>query len=330
MGYLPQDSADTNLKAIEVVLLGRLPYLGRIKIPKEKDYEIAMRALRDVGAESLLERKFSELSGGEKQKVLLARLFAQEPKILLLDEPTAHLDISSQLEIMGILKELSKDRIAIVALHDINLALFFANRIFMIKDGRIVYAGNPWEVVNEDSIRDIFEVEVIVRRHGQIYVIPKIKSSRNGKRVHVICGGGSGREIIYLLNNAGFKVSAGVLNALDFDWETILELGGEIVDAPPFSEISDEAFQRNLEIIKRVEAVLLANISFGMGNLKNLLSAKFACEMGKLIVVDRTEFKKRNFAGEEAEKIYSEILKKAIVVKSEEGVLNAIQQLLSR
>ncbi|MEM0302892.1 MAG: ABC transporter ATP-binding protein [Archaeoglobaceae archaeon] len=330
MGYLPQDSADTNLKAIEVVLLGRTPYLGRIKIPKEKDYEIALKALKDVGIENLAERRFSELSGGEKQKVLLARLFAQEPKVLLLDEPTAHLDISSQLEIMRIIKELSRDRIAIVALHDINLALSFANRIFMIKSGKVIYAGNPREVITEDSIRDIFGIEVSVRRHGQIYVIPKVKSSRNGKKVHLICGGGSGSDIIHLLNINGFSVSAGVLNALDSDWDTISELGGEIIDAPPFSEISDEAFYRNLEAIKKADAVVLANLSIGKGNFKNLLSAKFAGELGKLIVVHKSDFKERNFAGEEAEKIYSEILKKAIVVKNEEEVLNAIQKLLSR
>ncbi|MEM2271701.1 MAG: ABC transporter ATP-binding protein, partial [Archaeoglobaceae archaeon] len=105
---------------------------------------------------------------------------------------------------------------------------------------------------------------------------------------------------------------------------------GEIIDAPPFSEISDEAFYRNLEAIKKADAVVLANLSIGKGNFKNLLSAKFAGELGKLIVVHKSDFKERNFAGEEAEKIYSEILKKAIVVKTEEDVLNAIQKILSR
>jgi len=330
MGYLPQEGAETNLKVIEVVLLGRTPYLGRIKVPKEGDYEIAMKAIREVGIDDLVDRKFSELSGGEKQKVLLARLFAQEPKILLLDEPTAHLDISSQLEIMGILRELSRDRIAIVAMHDINLALSFANRIFMIKGGKVLYAGSPREVITEESIREIFGIEVSVRKHGQIYVIPKIRSNRNGKKVHIICGGGSGRDLMHLLSSKGYSVSTGVLNALDSDWEIALEIGGEIVDAPPFSPISDEAFQRNLEAIKRADAVVLANLSIGRGNFKNLLSAKFAGELGKLIIVDKTEFLERNFAGEEAERLYSEILERAIVVKNEEDVLDALQKLLCR
>lgn len=329
-GYLPQETVDTNLRVIEVVLLGRTPYLGRIKNPKEKDFEIAMNALRSIGIEDFAHRRFSELSGGEKQKVLLARLFAQEPKILLLDEPTAHLDISAQLEIMRIIKELAGDRIVIVALHDINLAISFANCILMIKQGRIAYAGNPRYVITEESIKEVFGVEVTVKRHGQIYVIPKIKGSSIGRRVHVICGGGSGEEIIHLLNSQGYSVSAGVLNALDSDWEIVSEIGGEIVDAPPFSEISEEAHQRNLEAVKNSDVVILADLSIGRGNLKNLISAKYASELGKLIVVDKTPFRERNFVGKEAEEIYSEILKNAIVVKCEEDVLNALRKLLSR
>lgn len=329
-GYLPQETADTNLRVIDVVLLGRTPYMGRIKSPKERDFEIAMRAMKSVGIEELAQRRFSDLSGGEKQKVLLARLFAQEPKILLLDEPTAHLDISAQLEIMEIIKELSADRIAIVALHDINLALSFANRILMIKDGKIAYAGNPREVITEESIREVYGVEVSVKRHGQIYVIPKIRSIKNGKRVHVICGGGSGKELIYLLNTWGFSISAGVLNALDSDWEVVSEVGGEIVDAPPFSQISEEAHARNLEAIKNSDAVVLADLSIGRGNLRNLIAANYAAELGKLIVVDKTPFERKNFAGEEAEELYSEIVKRAIVVKREEEVLDALRKLLSR
>lgn len=174
VGYLPQEGTDANLKVIYVVLLGRTPYLGKIKVPKKKDYEIAMKALRDVGIENLAQRKFSELSGGEKQKVLLARLFAQEPKVILLDEPTAHLDISSQIEIMKIIKDLANERIVLAALHDINLASFFANRILMIKGGKILYAGTPNEVIKEEIIREVFGIEVVVKKDESIFVIPKV------------------------------------------------------------------------------------------------------------------------------------------------------------
>ncbi|MFN3384351.1 MAG: ABC transporter ATP-binding protein [Archaeoglobaceae archaeon] len=330
LGYLPQEVAETKLKAIEVVLLGRTRNFGAIKIPKKEDYEIAIRALKEVGVEHLADRTFSELSGGEKQKVLIARLLAQQPEILLLDEPTAHLDISAQIEIMTLLRELANNKVVIVAMHDINLALSFASKVMMMKNGEIRYAGKPSEVISEESIREVFGIEVIVKKQGRIYVVPRIKSAQNGKLVHVICGGGSGRALIEILRDNGYKVSAGVLNVLDSDWEAIQEIDGFAIDEAPFSEISEESFRRNLEAIAKADAVVLANLAIGRGNFKNLLCALKSAEMGKLVVVNSRPFAERNFYGEEAEKIYEEILRKARVVESEEGVLNALRELLHR
>ncbi|MEM0203481.1 MAG: ABC transporter ATP-binding protein [Archaeoglobaceae archaeon] len=330
LGYLPQETAETNLKAIEIVLLGRTRDFGTIKIPKKQDYEIAIKALEEVGIGHLANRIFSELSGGEKQKVLIARLLAQQPEILLLDEPTAHLDISAQIEIMSLLKELAKNKVVIVAMHDINLALSFANKVMMMKGGEIRYAGKPSEVVSEESIREVFGIEAIVKKHGKIYVIPKTKVAQNGKWVHVICGGGSGRALIEKLSEEGYRVSAGVVNVLDSDWEAIQEINGVAIDEAPFSEISEESFRRNLEAIANANAVVLANLAIGKGNFKNLLCALKSAEMGKLIVVNSTPFAERNFCGKEAERIYEEILRKAIVVENEEGALDVIRKLLHR
>ena len=172
LGYLPQESSETRLRVIDVVLLGRTPYIG-IK-PSQKDLKIARKALSMVGMEGFENRRFSELSGGEKQKVMLARIFCQQAKILLLDEPTSHLDIKSQVEVMGIVRRTVSDgKAAIVAIHDINLAASFCNRVLMVKDGRIVYAGKPEEVINPESIMDVFGIEVEVVQHkNRILVVP--------------------------------------------------------------------------------------------------------------------------------------------------------------
>jgi iron complex transport system ATP-binding protein len=288
-----------------------------------------MSAIREVGLENLVTRSFSELSGGEKQKVMLARIFAQKPKLMLLDEPTAHLDITAQIEIMDIIrKKVESGASAIVAIHDINLASSFATQILMVKDGEIAYAGRAEEVITEESIMDVFGAEVSVRRHGRgVYIVPKFKVSTGDKRVHVICGGGSGRSILYALSDAGYKVSAGVINALDSDWEVISEIG-EVVDEAPFSQISDSAHEANIRMIDMADVVVLSNLNIGKGNFKNLLAAKYACNRGKLVVVHETDFKQRNFAGSEAERIYSEILEKAVVVYEEGDVVNAIRRLL--
>jgi iron complex transport system ATP-binding protein len=330
MGYLPQEVPDVNLRVIDVVLLGRTPYLSGIKKAGVEDTKIAEKALKEVGLEGFGDRKFSELSGGEKQKVMLARVFAQNPKIMLLDEPTAHLDISAQLEILGIVKRrVEAGCSAIIAIHDINLASSFADFILMVKDGRIAYAGEPREIITVNTIKDVFGADVIVKRHGNsVYVIPKKKSRVNNVRVHVICGGGSGKNIIYILSEAGYSISAGVLNALDSDWEAITEVGGEVVDEAPFMEIGDEAYGKNLKMVEGADVVVLSNLSFGKGNLRNLMAAKHAANLGKLIVVDATPFSSRNFAGDEADRVYSEILKKARVVKKEGDLIDAIRQLL--
>ncbi|MFW5936239.1 MAG: ABC transporter ATP-binding protein, partial [Candidatus Hadarchaeota archaeon] len=232
LGYLPQEKAETFLKVMDVVLLGRTPY-GRK--PSPEDFEIAEECLRQLGIESLKFRLFSNLSGGEKQKVLLARIFTQKAITLLLDEPTAHLDISSQIEIMEILRGRTLENFsALIALHDINLATTFCDRILMVKDGKIAYSGGP-EVVTPHSIKDVFGAHVKVREQaGRPFVIPSAapQLESNGKHVHVICGGGSGKDIIDMLHTSGYRVSAGVLNALDSDMEAVGEVGEVISDAP--------------------------------------------------------------------------------------------------
>jgi iron complex transport system ATP-binding protein len=329
LGFLPQDTPMTNLKVIDVVMLGRTPYLSGLKRPKEEDYRAAMEALKEVGMEKMADRLFSELSGGERQKVMLARVFAQQPEIMLLDEPTAHLDIAAQIEIMEIVRsKVEQGKAAIVAIHDINLASSFATKILMVKDGVVAYAGRPEEVITEESIRDVFGADVIVRRYGRgVYIAPKLKVPNGLRRVHVICGGGSGGAIMHMLREAGYKVSAGVVNVLDSDWENAVELG-EVVDEAPFSPISDSSHQKNIEMIEKSDAVVLANLSVGKGNYRNLLAALHAANLGKLVVVDRTPFKERNFAGKEAEELYIKILEKAVVVKREEEVLDAVRKLL--
>ncbi|MBO8181362.1 MAG: ABC transporter ATP-binding protein [Archaeoglobus sp.] len=308
LGYLPQEASDTGLKVKEVVMLGRTPYIHGISF-KEGDLTAVREALRLVGLSDFEERRFFELSGGEKQKVMLARVFAQHTDVLLLDEPTAHLDISSQLEIMGLIRSRVREGCsALLAIHDINLASAYCDRLLLIKRGEIFAAGKPEEVITRENIREVYGADVEVRRiGGNILVIPSRKrESEKEKWVHVICGGGSGTELIRELWLHGYKVSAGVLNALDSDWFAASEIG-EVIDEQPFSEISDDAFVKNLEFIEKADIVILSNLTVGKGNLRNLEAALYAAKLGKLLVVEEEEFEKRNFAGSEAAEIYNEI-----------------------
>ncbi|MEM2070750.1 MAG: ABC transporter ATP-binding protein [Archaeoglobaceae archaeon] len=329
--YLPQEVPETKLRVIDVVLLGRTPHLSGIKKATRKDLYIALKALKAVNLENFAERVFNELSGGEKQKVMLARLFAQEPKIMLLDEPTAHLDLSAQIEIMRLVKsKVVEGSSAIVALHDINLAATFADKIVMLKNGVIHYEGRADEVLTPESIREIYGIDSIVKKIGKyVFVTPKVISSKNGKHVHVICGGGSGTAIIQSLVEAGYRVSAGVLNVLDSDWETAVDLGCEVICEAPFSEISEENHNKNLKLVEEANAVVLTNLNLGKGNLKNLFAAKRASELKKLVVIEKDPFKYRNFAGKVAEEVYESITKSSVIVKNEGDAIEAVRILVN-
>jgi iron complex transport system ATP-binding protein len=173
MGYLPQEYEDSNLTVFDVVLLGRTPYLSFR--PSQRDIEMAKKALKITGMDKFQNKPFSRLSGGEKQKVMLSRIFCQQSEVLLLDEPTSHLDIKSQIEVMKVIERMCKaGKTAIVSLHDVNLATMFCDRVIMMKSGKIVYAGKTESVITSESIKDVFGINAeIIRRNGRIFVLPE-------------------------------------------------------------------------------------------------------------------------------------------------------------
>ena len=164
----------------EVVMLGRIPFLKAFADESEADRQLARSALELVGIGELAQRRFDELSGGERQKVILAMALAQEPKLLLLDEPTAHLDVNHQIEILELVKKLNSEQglTVIAAIHDLNLASLYFNRLILLKEGRVLADGSPAEVLTEPTINEVFSASVRVGLHPvtgvpHIVVLPK-------------------------------------------------------------------------------------------------------------------------------------------------------------
>ena len=150
-----------DFSVLEMVLMGRSPYKGLLDRDQLDDYEIARHALSEVGLSDFESRNFNTLSGGEQQRVILARALAQRTECLVLDEPTNHLDIKYQLELMTIVKRL--DATVVSAIHDLNLAAIYCDRIIALKDGHIVCSGTPQDVLSPDTIRHIYGVSAMVQ-----------------------------------------------------------------------------------------------------------------------------------------------------------------------
>ncbi|MFC2039424.1 ABC transporter ATP-binding protein [Chloroflexota bacterium] len=151
----------------EVALLGRTPFLKTFSNEEEWDQQVVDSAMEQTGIAQLGQRFFNELSGGERQKGILAMALAQEPKLLLMDEPTAHLDINHQMEILELVKGLNCEKgiTVIGAMHDLNLAALYFDRLVLLKEGRIFADGPPSDVLTEETIREVFTASVLVKQH---------------------------------------------------------------------------------------------------------------------------------------------------------------------
>lgn len=152
-----------NFKVEEIVAMGRTPHKKVFEIDTPEDKSIVRHALSHVGMEDMAKRNYLNLSGGEKQRVIIARAVAQESEFFILDEPTNHLDISYQMQILDFVKRLQITVLS--AIHDLNMAALYCDRLYVLKEGKIVLSGTPEEVLTEQNIRDVYGVDSTVSIH---------------------------------------------------------------------------------------------------------------------------------------------------------------------
>lgn len=169
----------------DYVLMGRLPYYSRFQFfEKIEDLDIADKYMKLTDIYSFKEKLISELSGGERQRAQIARALAQEPDILLLDEPTSHLDITHQIKILDLIKRLNKEMnfTVIMVIHDLNLAAEYCSKLIMLRDGNIFQTGMPNDVLTYRNIENVYETVVIVQKNplsGKPFIIPVTEEERN-------------------------------------------------------------------------------------------------------------------------------------------------------
>jgi iron complex transport system ATP-binding protein len=185
IAVVPQETTiELPFSVLEVVLMGRSPHLGRFGFERAEDLAVTHRVMEQTGIAELATREIHELSGGERQRVILARALAQEPRVLLLDEPTAFLDIRHQVEVYDLVKDLSRqDELAVVAiLHDLNLAALYCDRLALLKSGRLFCLGTPEQVLTYANIKEVYETEVYIGLNditGKVHILPLDAATRH-------------------------------------------------------------------------------------------------------------------------------------------------------
>ncbi len=243
----------------------------------------ADQTLARLGAHELADRSFTELSGGERQLAVLAQALMQQAELLLLDEPASALDVSYQLRLFDLLRSLNADGLTVLCiLHDLNLALHYFDKLLVLSEGGIAAFGPSEDVLTPELLESVYGVRAYLHRHaGRTFLTfsPRLRGERRG-RVHLIWGGGTGAGLMRELVDAGYEVSAGVLNALDTDEETGRHLGLQMAVEAPFSPVGDEAHAENLRLAAAADLVILAAVPISHGNVRNLEAAHAALAAG--------------------------------------------------
>lgn len=281
--------------AFQFVALGRYPhtdFLGRLT---KNDEDVVSRALEAVHAQELTDREFTSLSDGERQKVLVARALAQEPKILLLDEPTAHLDLKHRVEVMSILRKLcAKELITVIAsLHDVDIASKVSDKVALVKDGRITGWGAPEEVLGPDEVAELYDFDSASfnRQLGSI----ELRGDANGEKVFVIGGMGCGSTIYRLLTKRGYSISTGVLFTNDLDYFVAESLNIACTSQAPAGKIDGGVLKEAEAEMEKCSWVIDAGFDDTNIYRSNLQLIEKALSLGKPVLsLGQREMKKLN------------------------------------
>jgi iron complex transport system ATP-binding protein len=334
-----------------MVSLGRTPFVNFFGSQTRHDSLVVQEAMQAAGIDMLAGRVFNQLSGGERQRVLIAMALSQEPKLLLLDEPTSHLDIKYQVETLELVQQLNRARgvTVIAAMHDLNLAARYFPRLLLFQRGIVADAG-PAEVLEPELLSRVYGVSVqvgILRGAEHLSVLPPSSklTGEEGKdhvwpRVHIMAGGGSGELMMRALADAHIPFVAGALNIGDSDHTLALRLAREIITEQPYAPISPVILQQVRESLSQAALLLICPMPIGPGNLALLREALAAAQRGLPILLLtpniaestspsseqqsagaamplHTRLAERDYTGGEGLKLLEDLLQaRAIVVKS--------------
>ncbi len=304
--------------ALDIVLMGRYPYMGRFKGESGEDRAIAKESMCYTDTQCLEHNPITEMSGGERQRVLFAKTLTQQTDIILLDEPTASLDITYQEQIFRYSSQLCQEgKTVVAAIHDLKIAARYCTRLVLMNNGTVAADGTPAEVLTSENLSKVYSVNALVYKNRitgliDLYISGEFGNKRSD-RVHVIGGGGSATGVFRELYEHGYDITAGVFSHGDSDIGSAEVFGIKHIVEKPFSEISQEAHIKNINYIKESDITILCNMPFGPQNYKNLEAALNA---KRLVIIEDEGLESRDFTGGRGAETYKALKRAAAAVIS--------------
>lgn len=273
----------------EIVEAGRYPYTNFFGKLKEEDERIVEDSIRMVGGESLSEKLFSDVSDGQKQRILLARAICQQPQIMVLDEPTSFLDIRYKIELLGILRRLAVTRkmSVILSLHEIDLAAKISDKIICVDGDKISKTGTPEEIFSGDEIKKLYGLKT--GSYNLLFGSVELEKPLGESQVFVLAGGGTGIPVYRALQRKGIAFSTGILSENDVDFQVAESLAESVISVPAFSAVNDKDILRAKEAALKAKKIYIAAHSFGACNEKCAELIGFAKESSLSVITDISE-----------------------------------------
>lgn len=274
MAVVLTERVKTELMTCEdVVATGRYPYTGKFGLLGENDWAAVREAMELVHITELAKRDFSQISDGQKQRVMLARAVCQQPELLILDEPTSFLDLRYKLEFLTILQQMSRSRhlTVILSLHELDLAGRISDKIACIKGDHIDRFGPPEEIYGAGYLSSLYDITVgsYDPRSGDVELEPV----KGAPRVFVLAGNGTGTRVFRRLQRAGIPFATGILWENDLDYPAARALAAEVVSVKAFCRIGEDTMGRAKRLIDSCKIVLCTLDLTGAGELSEELRA---------------------------------------------------------